>query len=609
MTYDSFVTAAIVQDAQALVGAFVDHIAQPSELELFLTFYTGRSKARWVFSADARRARVHRVEEKPENPPTPPNFCMVARKWIDGARLSAVRQVGFDRVLRWEFTRSDGDRALIAEVMGKHSNVVLVDEGEVVLGAIKRVPASVSRARQVLPGLPYVPPPGDRLNPLTADREEFLAALEGVLKGGEVAPAHADQKVGATGLVTSGVLVKALAGFGPFAAAEVLARAGSGEPEALWQVVSELAAATREGRFEPTLFVERGNAASGAGTRLAGSAAPPMTVPRGFWAFRSVQVPPGDQQAMPSISAAADRFFSAVERASHEAVARGELLGALRKERERLERLSRRLADDLRRGDDVEQWKIAGELLAANLWQVERGQASVEVPNYYDAEQRPLTIELDPELTPQENVERLFRRYRKGTDAALQAMEQSEKVARRLAEVREWEERAGAAPLETLPALREALTVKGLLPARSSSGGEGKKGSERAVSEFPAGVRIRRYAVGGWEILMGENATSNDYLTTKVARPDDWWLHVRASPSAHVVIRTGGRPERVPPAVLQEAARITAAHSDQKHSSYVPVDYVLRKYVRKPRGSAPGLVTLRGEKTLYVEPTSASPAR
>ena len=123
------------------------------------------------------------------------------------------------------------------------------------------------------------------------------------------------------------------------------------------------------------------------------------------------------------------------------------------------------------------------------------------------------------------------------------------------------------------------------------------------MPEYPPGVRIHRYMVDGWEVLLGENTTSNDFLTTRLARPDDWWLHVRASPSAHVVVRSSGHPERVPPHVLQEAARITAAHSESKHSSYVPVDYVLRKFVRKPRGSAPGLVTYRGEKTLSVEPS------
>src|SRR5437763_9937264 len=148
MTFDSFVTAAIANEAQALIGAYVDHISQPAERELLITFYTGRGKTRWVFSADPRLARVHQVEGKPENPPAPPNCCMVLRKWIDGARVTSVRQVGFDRVLRWEFSRSDGVHTLVAEVMGKHSNLILLDAEEKVVSAIKMVPASVSRARQ-----------------------------------------------------------------------------------------------------------------------------------------------------------------------------------------------------------------------------------------------------------------------------------------------------------------------------------------------------------------------------------------------------------------------------------------------------------------------------
>jgi predicted ribosome quality control (RQC) complex YloA/Tae2 family protein len=592
-------------EAQALVGAFVDHVAQPSELDVFVNFYAAGSKNRWVFSADARLARVHRVEAKPENPATPPNFCMVLRKWIDGARLTAVRQVGFDRVLRWEFTRSDGDRALIAEVMGKHSNLILVDAADVVLGAIKRVPASVSRTRQVLPGIAYqLPPPGNRLDPFTADAGAFTAALEAVTSNGvEGRRGGSEVRVADTGAsegraadppatLSAAVIVRTLAGFGPFAAAEVLARAGNDQPPAIWQAVQELITATREGRFRPTLF------------------RPPGQPPRGFWAFHSAQVPEGEQVATHTVSLAADGFTSSVRTAGSEAAVRGALLGQVKKERERLERLWRRLQDDLRRGEDLERWKIAGELLASNLFRVERGQGAVEVANYYDPEQRPLRIELDPELTPQENVERLFRKYRKGTDAALQAMEQSESVSARLEQVRDWEAWIEAAPPDSLAALREALDRSELLPKRTTlPAGGGRKGSERPSSEFPSGVRIRRYWVDGWEVLLGENATSNDYLTTKVARPDDWWLHVRASPSAHVVIRTAGHPERVPPTVIQQVAGLTAAHSESKHSSYVPVDYVLKKHVRKPRGSAPGLVTHRGEKTLYVEPASGSAVR
>jgi predicted ribosome quality control (RQC) complex YloA/Tae2 family protein len=540
---------------------------------------------------------------------------MVARKWIDGARLAAVEQVGFDRILRWKFTRSDGNRTLIAEVMGKHSNLILVDAEETVLGAIKRVPASVSRTRQILPGLPYTPPPGDRLNPLATDLQAFQAGVRGQGSGVSESGEVPDEDAPDIPFLTPPDLVRTLAGFGPFAAAEVLARAGSGDAETVWRTISELAMATREGRFNPTLFYAGVKPLSPESDRIARrtpntehrtpNTEPPP--PRGFWAFPTVQIPTSEQEPAATMSAAADRYFTAVQRTSGEDTLRKELLGAVRKERERMERLALRLNEDLRRGEDLDRWKVAGELLAANMWQVERGQGEIEVPNYYDPEQRPLKIELDPQLTPQENVERLFRRYRKGTDAALQAVEQSEKVSSRLAEVRDREARVQNAALEGLPGLREELTQEGLLkkpePGRTSSE------ARRAAPEYPPGVRIRRYTVEGWEVLLGENATSNDYLTTRVARPDDWWLHVRASPSSHVVIRTAGHPERVPPTVLREAARITAAHSESKHSSYVPVDYVLRKFVRKPRGSAPGLVTLRGEKTLYVEPTIDAAAR
>jgi predicted ribosome quality control (RQC) complex YloA/Tae2 family protein len=585
MTYDSFVTAAIAREAQALVGAFVDHIAQPSERDLYITFYIGHGKPRWVFSVDARQARVHQIEGKPENPAMPPNFCMVVRKWIDGARLTAVEQAGFDRVLRWTFSRSDGTRTLIAEIMGKHSNLILVDQEEVVLGAMKRVPASMSRARQILPGMPYVPPPGERLNPLRIDRGALAAAVAPEVSDGGASDPHSPP-------ITPQTLVRTLAGFGPFSAAEVLTRARSGEPDAIWAAVEELAAAVRTGRFDPTVFIS----GSSAGEAYSG-----------FWAFNSVQLPPENQQRAESMSAAAGQYYSAILRSSDEATLRKELMLGVRSERERLERLWRRLDEDQRRGESADQWKVAGELLAANLYRVERGQTEIEVPNYYDPDQQPLKIELDAELTPQENVERLFRRYRKGTDAALQAIEQSEKVSRQLAAAQDRETRIREAAPEALPGLRDELAAQGVLK-QSEPRWPGKE-SKRPAPEYPPGVRIRRYTVEGWEVLLGENSTSNDYLTTRVARPDDWWLHVRASPSSHVVIRTGGHPERVPPTVLREAARITAAHSDSKHSSYVPVDYVLRKFVRKPRGSAPGLVTLRGEKTLYVEPSRDTPGR
>jgi predicted ribosome quality control (RQC) complex YloA/Tae2 family protein len=299
------------------------------------------------------------------------------------------------------------------------------------------------------------------------------------------------------------------------------------------------------------------------------------------------------------MSEAVGSVYDASESDEAEATLRRELRAAVRAALERADRQRRRVEADLTGEARAEGWRIDGELLASNLHKVQRGDTGVEVVDYYDPDQRTRVIPLDAELSPQENVERLFRKHRKAIDAAAAALEQSEEVEGRYSALAALRDRVEHAALEELPALRAEIAAGGLLREAAAGSSPSRR---REVAEFPPGVRIRRTNVDGWEILYGENATSNDYLTTRVARPDDLWLHVRAAASAHVVIRTGGRADRVPPRVLEQAARAAAAHSESKHAGLVPVDYVLRKHVRKPRRSAPGLVTYQNEKTLFISP-------
>lgn len=595
MTYDSFVAAAIAAEARStILTSWVDVVHQPEERLVTLGFFGRGGKTRWAFSADARRAGVWRTQRKRPNPPTAPAFCMLLRKYLDGARLIGVETAGVDRVLRWRFERSDIRVSLVAEVMGKHSNLILLNDQEQILGAIKPVPARVSRVRQVLPGLVYQPPPAvDRVDPRALTRQAFLELVEGAV-------------------LDPDWIVKRLAGFGPFAARELLARAGAPAlpeeedqhrpmsvppeasapsdgamptPEAVWEALAALMADVAAERFQPVLLRD-----------AAGR-------PEGFWVFLPRQRP--DAEPAPSLSAAIETVFDAALAEETEAAERRELRERVRAALERAERQCQRVEEDLAGERRAEQWRIDGELLAANLHRVRRGDTSVEVVDYYDPEQKLRLIPLDPELTPQENVERLFRRHRKGIDAALMALEQADAVRARRQALAALRERIEAAAPEELPALRRELeTLQVLREGPTVRSGEGDAADRRAAKPaYPPGVRIRTVTVDGWELLYGENATSNDFLTTKVARPDDWWLHVRAAASAHVVIRTGGRPERVPPRVLEEAARLAAAHSESKHAGLVPVDYVLKKYVRKPRASGPGRVTYQNEKTLFISPT------
>jgi len=206
-----------------------------------------------------------------------------------------------------------------------------------------------------------------------------------------------------------------------------------------------------------------------------------------------------------------------------------------------------------------------------------------------------IEIELDEKLEPQANAERYFKRYRKARDSAAAAESRLGQIGEETALLASaLEDAEKAKTVEALRDLRASLTSAGLLRQEVSH--------EKQEAEF-AGYRIRRVNTPeGWEILYGENSTSNDYLTQKVARPNDTWLHARQITGAHVIIRMAGRKPPVPRPILLQAAKIAATNCDAKHSSLVPIDYTQRKYVHKPRGSAPGFVIYRNEKTIDINP-------
>lgn len=241
----------------------------------------------------------------------------------------------------------------------------------------------------------------------------------------------------------------------------------------------------------------------------------------------------------------------------------------------------------------AEDYRRIGDLLLANLNNIEKGAKSVRLIDYFNPDMPEIEVELDEKLAPQQNAERYFKRYRKARDAAATAEARRSTIMQEIALLKSAESEAEEAKsVDSLKALREMLTAQALLRREIAQ--------EKQEEEF-AGHRIRRVITSeGWEILYGENAAANDYLTQRIARPNDVWLHARAITGAHVIVRTAGHSSNVPKSVLLEAATIAARNSEAKHSFLVPVDHTLRKYVRKPRGSAPGFVTYRNEKTIDV---------
>lgn len=569
MTYDGLVLAAVAAELRrTILGGRIQKVRQHTQTDLTLEVRKPGHTYSLFASVDARFPRIYLTAARLPTPRTPPNFCMLARKYIEGAAVTEITQPAMDRILRVSLDSSEhGRMTLIHEIMGKHSNLILVGADERILGAAKHVGSSVSRYRQVLAGREYVPPPAtDKLDPSRIDAKAFDAVWRGSMPD-EASVAEVKQW-----------LIDTFSGFGPFLADEIIARtaaAGTITRDRLRDELLRLGAMVRESSFEAVLIT------SDRGEDL-------MVYP-----MPSAQFDASLQHPRESINEALDALFRTLVAHSELAYQRAQVLTSIRRatasRKQALKSIERTIAES----DRAERYKQIGDLLVSSLHQVEPGARSVKLVDYYDPAGSEVEIELDEKLTPQQNAERYFRRYQKARDALASAQSRRTQVLGELEQLSSAMQAAES--LQTADearSLRERLTSQGLLRAEIAR--------ERQEDVF-AGHRIRRLsAADGWEILYGETAQANDYLTQRVARPHDVWLHARSVTGAHVVARAAGRQEPIPPGVLRQALRIAAENSEARHSSVVAVDYTLRKFVRKPRGTAPGFVIYRNEKTVDV---------
>lgn len=554
MTFDSVVMAAVADELnKKLLNGRVDKIQQPSPLDVILAIRSNGANYSLLISADAQSPRIHLASTKQPNPKTPPNFCMLLRKHLEGSRFSGAEQVDFDRILRLKFDAYDGERiTLIVEIMGKHSNAILVNGTDRILGAVKPVGKSKNRYREILSGRQYVPPPSqNKINPLNVIGTEF-----------EISEAA----------------LKTFTGMSPFAARELVARC-EGDLGRLREVFTEFFGNVRSGEFSPVLITDD------AGQTI------------GFYPFPSVQHPASNQHERPSISAAADVFYTSTLPREVFDQAKVNFISRIRKELESQERTVLTIQESITDCEGAERIKQIGELILSQMASIPQEAATVELVDYYDPNSATIEVKLDPQLTASENAEAYFKRYHKlvsGTDTLQDRLVEANKEIDLLHKL-----------LGSADSITSEDQIENLTKTLESQDIHIRKQEESIVEKRKAefdGHKISRVVSNGWEILVGQNSEANDYLLTRLAKPNDLWLHVKASSSAHVVIRTNNKPETVPKSVLHAAAELAAKNSDSKHSSLVPVDYTLKKYVRKQKGASAGKALYQNEKTIFVTP-------
>lgn len=572
-TFDGLILAAVISELRKLLpGGRVQHIRQHNSTDVTIELRQPGHTFLLYLSADARFPRIHLTSYPQPVPPSPPLFCMTLRKHLEGSRLKSVEQVGFDRIAILTFARTDqGDRVLILEIMGKHSNLILTDEPGRIIAAAKHIGPSVSRYRQVLPGREYVPPPYLSKINLTSPEaiEEIRQAIQHI----------ASQSLDPQAVQTQ--LVEMLSGFGPFLAGEIVARAradGTVDSNRLLEELIGLRETIIHEAYEPVIVTDS------LGNTLM---AYPIPV---------VQFPPQQQHTRQSINTALDAVYRSLIPKFELDTTKREIITTIRKTIDTKKHAQKSLERTLSESANAERYRQIGELILASLHNIPKGAKVVTLPDYFDPDMPTIEVELDEKLTPQQNAERYFKRYQKLRDAGQNAQERLKNITSEIATLEQSLEFAEAATtIPELEQLKTRLAEQGLLIKTQPQKTE-------LEDELNAHHIKRIITDDGWEILYGETAEANDYLTQKIAAPNDTWLHARSVKGAHVIIKSANRQTNPPRHILIQAAMIAAMNSDAKHSRLIPVDYTQKKYVRKPRGAPPGYVVYRNEKTIDVCP-------
>ena len=579
MALDGAFLACLRQELwDALPDARVDKIHQPSREELVLLLRYRGGAQRLYLSARAHSPRVHFTENVPENPASPPMFCMLLRKRLSGGRLVAIRQNGWERALYFDFdcVNELGDivrLTLAVEIMGRHSNIILIDENGLVVDAIKRVDLEMSSVRPVLPGLRYeLPPcPAGVYDLSTCDMAEVVAAVQ---KG----PSQPLPKA----------LLAVVHGFSPLLCREVAHQALRGQDKRSDEL-------TEDEAERLTFYLKRVRETVETGARrtpyalrdLKGTPLEFSFLPITQYGLSAV----GREEA--SFSALLDGFYEQKDALERQRQRAQDILRVLTNAGDRTARKLELQRQELARSGKREEQRSWADLINANLHLIQKGAASAELINYYDPECATVTVKLDPALSAAQNAQRYYKAYRKAQTAERVLAEQ---IA------------AGEEELQYLDsvfdALSRAVTFRELGELREELAAGGYLKLPRTRQKAPAAEGPLKFrSDDGFLILVGRNNLQNDRLTLKTARGSDWWFHVKAAAGSHVIVVCEGQTP--PDSTLSQAAILAATHSKAAGSAQVPVDYTQARNVKKPAGAKPGRVIYVDYQTAYVTPDKA----
>ncbi|MBC8697613.1 fibronectin-binding domain-containing protein [Staphylococcus pseudintermedius] len=554
MAFDGMFTRKMVEDLQFLVSGRIHKINQPENDTIIMVIRQQRQNHQLLLSIHPNFARIHLTTKKYDNPFEPPMFARVFRKHLEGGRILAIRQIGNDRRIEMDVESKDeiGDtihRTVILEIMGKHSNLILVNEERKILEGFKHLTPNTNQFRTVMPGFQYeVPPTQHKQNPYAYTGAQVLQHID--FNAGKI-----DRQ-----------LLQTFEGFSPLITKEITSRRHFMTTQTLPEAFDEVMAETKA---TPQPVFHKNH----------------ETGKEDFY-FMKLHQFYDDCVTYDSLHELLDRFYDA--RGERERVKQraNDLVKLVQQLLQKYQNKLSKLVDEQAGTEEKENQQLYGELITANIYQLKPGDRQLETMNYYTGEN--VTIPLNPQKSPAENAQYYYKQYNRMKTRERELTHQITLTEENIAYFENIEQQLSHIQVHEIDDIREELAEQGFIKQKKQ---QKKKKQQK--------IQLQSYvSTDGDTILVGKNNKQNDYLTNKRAQKSHLWFHTKDIPGSHVVILNDVPSDKT----IEEAAMIAAYFSKAGQSGQIPVDYTTIRNVHKPSGSKSGFVTYDNQKTLYATP-------
>ena len=558
-----------IKPVRALPSYSTDKITKSKKL-FHIHISTDPSKMEIYFS------EAENIKETINSP-----FLALLQSQFIGGKILDIKHLDFDRILHFiiqpylKFGKTK-NITLVVEFMGKHSNIILLNENNVIEGSIKSITSKINRYREVIPGKLYTPPPSqNKLNPLEISKENFFNIFYSC-SDKELSLGH--------------LLKNKLKGISPQSAKEIIFQANllpdkkilevsSRELEFLWSSLNRIIENIKHQHFNPTIFLD-----------------PQSRKIKTYSLIESRKSPRCNKLSFNDTNSCLKYFFTEEEKEREIISLKNKLERIINKNMAKLNEKINIYQNKILEVKNCDRYKLMGELIKSNLGNIKRGEAKITTINYYSPQQEVITIPLNKSLTPLQNAQSYFKKYRKTKDSLKIISEQLNSNQEKLSQLEDLQKlyKQNSNSLSNLQEIYNKLVKLGLAkkviaPVKKQKKERNKLKPTKYVSK------------DDWEIYVGKNNQQNDFLTLKLASGNDIWLHTKTIHGSHVIIKNKGSDQTPPLSTLLQAAQLAAYFSKARNEKKVLVDYTLKKYVKKPKNAKPGMVTYSHEKSLLIK--------